>query len=291
MSSVRAELPAEETVIGVIVFYRKRKSRPMQEVCRESSSRGSNLGYDTDTCWIDRKRIAMPDTAGRAPAPAPGENDVRGQVERILRDPLFQRSERLSALFRFVVKMELAGARRGKSRNPCSGPKCSAAVRRMTRMKIPWSASWQDAYERKLAEYYQSTGHADRSGGDCSSAWRLCAPGDVAQRSIWRAGCRGKTGAFPFRGSRGRVERFAGRVCLCGGRKRAGDHDQRRGWRGKDYIGGRVSLPSVGRRGSERSLAPGSAPNDWPRPKRLGRFSKSWTTCCTANYRTTWRGG
>jgi hypothetical protein len=49
----------------------------------------------------------MPDAAGRAPAP--GENDVRGQIERILRDPLFQHSERLSAFFRFIVEMALAG--------------------------------------------------------------------------------------------------------------------------------------------------------------------------------------
>ena len=52
----------------------------------------------------------MPDGSG--PANGPGENDIRGQFERILADPLFQRSERLTAFFRFIVETTLAG--RGK---------------------------------------------------------------------------------------------------------------------------------------------------------------------------------
>src|SRR5580658_7630737 len=158
----------------------------MQEVCRESSSRGSNLGYDTDTCLIDRKRIVMPDTAGRAPASTPGENDVRSQIGRILGDPLFQRSERLSAFFRFIVEMELAG--RGEEikesvlgtevfgRGPSYDPHVDPVVRIMA-----------GRLRGKLAEYYQGTGHADlvvialpRGGYVPQATWRSAAFGERA---------------------------------------------------------------------------------------------------------------
>jgi tetratricopeptide (TPR) repeat protein len=118
----------------------------------------------------------MPDGAG--PAKALAEIDIRRQFERILADPLFQRSERLSAFFRFIVENTLAG--RGKEiketvigmevfgRGPSYDPREDPVVRIMA-----------GRLRGKLAEYYQGSGHADsvvislpRGGYVPQATWR-----------------------------------------------------------------------------------------------------------------------
>jgi tetratricopeptide (TPR) repeat protein len=101
----------------------------------------------------------MPD--GAVSAKAPGEREIREQLERTLADPLFRHSERLSAFFRFIVEETLAG--RGKEikeavlgtevfgRSPSYDPREDPVVRIMA-----------GRLRGKLAEYYQSSGQADR---------------------------------------------------------------------------------------------------------------------------------
>ena len=103
--------------------------------------------------------MGMPD--GAESANAPGENEIRVQVDRILADPLFQRSPQVSALFRFIIKETLAG--RGKEiTQAVIGTELFGRSASYDPQEDPVVRVVAGRLRSKLAEYYQSSGQADK---------------------------------------------------------------------------------------------------------------------------------
>ncbi len=132
----------------------------------------SLLGY-TEPVYTDKR------ASGPAPVPPPSENDVRGQTERILRDPLFQRSERLSTFFRFIVEMALVG--RGEEiKESVLGTEVFGRAPSYDPHEDPVVRVMAGRLRGKLAEYYQSTGQADLVA-------IALPPGEYVPQATWRS--------------------------------------------------------------------------------------------------------
>ena len=100
---------------------------------------------------------------GIAPGNSPGENDIRGQLDRILADPLFQRSPQLSAILRFIIEEKLAG-RGGEIKESVIAREvlgCSASFDPHTDPRVRIRVRW---LRSKLTEYYQGSGSKDSVG-------------------------------------------------------------------------------------------------------------------------------
>src|SRR5580704_18156944 len=135
------------------------------------------------------RRIGM--AGGIAPGNSPGENDIRGQLDRILADPLFQRSPQLSAILRFIIEEKLAG-RGGAIKESVIAREvlgCSASFDPHTDPRVRIRVRW---LRSKLTEYYQGSGSKDSVGIEVPK-------GGYKPRFFWRQPTANPADAVPKR--------------------------------------------------------------------------------------------
>jgi hypothetical protein len=128
---------------------------------------------------------------GIAPGNSPGENDIRGQLDRILADPLFQRSPQLSAILRFIIEEKLAG-RGGEIKESVIAREvlgCSASFDPHTDPRVRIRVRW---LRSKLTEYYQGSGSKDSVGIEVPK-------GGYKPRFFWRQPTANPADAVPKR--------------------------------------------------------------------------------------------